>query len=338
MDSPEMKAATAKHEEACGNNTGASGEVLIGGTQARECREAYIEWLEAVTKSSNENTSNQPNSYDDYSDDGDKDMDEWTRDMLERYGITDESSQPEDLCITRGVANSHQVGNMCECDTGYFIVGSICLPVSNENCKIAYGEGVVVNGYGDTSCKCGAGYTYKSTDNTCFPNSTVASDNATYSAPVQQSLVEIQNVPTDFKVEQEDISPLSQTGNINTESRLRKCPSIECSVVGTYNEGTMVEIIGKYKKDTWLNVKVINLGTGWIYKPLVDVTVNPNDSSNGSGEPVRMTASEYEAKYDVKPDVYTRETLVIQGKDEATDYSKQEKVSWFKKVLNWFGF
>jgi hypothetical protein len=324
-DSPEYKAALARHKEACGNNKGASGEVLIGGTQATECREAYIAWLDTLNSSKSSNQSDTDDDYSDYSNSNDENSDEWTKKLLSDFGISNNSSQSASC-----VPNSHIEGGECACDNGYInnFKGS-CVPLSNQSCVGVFGEGVEAN-YNINSCVCKTGYSAKSSVVGCVPDSATTNNSTARPSSIGQSEEIVANILANFEVKPEDILPLNETGKINTEATLRVCPSTQCSKVLSYPEGTVVEIVGKYKNDTWYKVNVINSKSGWMHQSLLDEVIKQDNLEDGTtSEPIRITREEYEAKYGVPvPNEFGIKTEEIET----------EKVSWWKKILNWFGF
>jgi len=298
MDSPEMKEAQATYKEGC------SSSGFNGGADAAKCRSAVVEWLEALSSAPRLDTT----SSDDYDDsdtssNADEDMDEWTKKLLSDFGITNNSSQSEISCVP----NSHRVeNNECTCDKGYINMGGgKCAPLTVQSCVLLYGKGTVPNE--DTNlCHCETGYSLNSTNKGCFPVSVTTNDKV------------VENATYNLEIKPEDVLPLNETGNINDEAVLRECPSTQCSKVGSYPKGTVLEITGKYKNDTWFKVNVINSKGGWIHQSLVDEIVKQNELRDETSEPITMTRAEYDAKY--------------------PPTQEQEQVSWWKKIFNWFGF
>ncbi len=332
MDSPEMKEALRKYEEGC-----PSGGGFNGGAQAATCRNAVVEWLKAVSNEPRFESSDDyelEDDYSDYSESSDESLDEWTQKLLSDFGITNESSQSGNLCVSKGIQNSHPENNLCVCDGGFIqTLNKGCIPLNqSEYCPLI--EGVP---FGNNDCACRSGYTFTKLDAIekfdingtlygtvykCMSNSTQSE--AQTSVVKKETNSEVSSV--NFEVKLEDILPLNETGNINAEAVLRECPSTQCSKIESYPKGTVVEIMGKYNNDTWLKVNVINSKTGWMHQSLVDTVIEQIESGNDTSEPIKMTRAEYETKFGVPVPTEVEAEPVI------------EKVSLWKKVLSWFGF
>lgn len=171
LNSPEMIAAKAKYDAACATST--SSEPMIGGTQASNCREAVIEWLGAVSESQKKNANTPSTPSTNYNSGSSTSTSESNDEFINRiFKIIDKNNnQPENLCVSGGIPNSHQEGNLCKCDSGYFQDNNNkCVALSIENCKESFGDGAIPN-YETNFCRCDTGYTVDAKGNTCVANS-----------------------------------------------------------------------------------------------------------------------------------------------------------------------
>lgn len=325
MDNPETKATYAKYESACLNKP------FNGGAEQKECQDAVLNWMNSLDYSQKNNSSSYSESEDDYSDNSDsssKDTDELLNKLLSTL-----NTQTGNTCVSQGYANTHPENGHCVCDNGYLHIGNgKCVPLSVQSCVSIYGENAIPV-EGSNTCTCPSGYsinpsfTFNSNQNVCILST--SSNTSRGNQPVSSELAPVNT----FEVSIDNILPLNIRGDINSDARLRSCPSTQCPVIGTYPKGIVVEITGKYKKDTWFRVSAASLGTGWIHQSLINIiddevksTNSPLISNASSAAPIKMTRAEYEAKYGT-PTSNTDNTDV-----------KEEKVSWWRKVFSWFGF
>ncbi len=332
MNSPVMKEAQAKYDEACDSSAG-----FNGGAQARDCRTAVVEWLQALSDAPKISSSNdyeaEEDDYSDDSDTGDDDMDQFLEDMESIVNGT-YGTQSTNSCVSNGYLNTHLENNRCVCDAGFvYTINKGCIPGdTDEFCPL-------MNAIprGTENCACQPGYTFTKInkreifdisgilypiDYKCIQNS-VPKETST---PIEKKETNNKITEGNFEVTSGDISLLSQTGNINTEAKLRQCPSTQCSEIGSYPKGTVVEIMGIYKNDTWFKVNVINSKEGWMHQSLVDTVVKQAELGGDTSEPIKMTRDEYEAKFGVPVP------------DEVKVEPVKGKVSLWKKIISWFGF
>lgn len=271
MDSPEMKAAWAKYQETCITNKSESG---IGGTQFNNCRDAVSGWLQALNNSVKTNASSPPTQPVNYNTGNpasqNESADEYTARLQsfieDRYGNT----QPKDLCVSRGILNSHQEGNSCICNDGFFQSNNKCIN-SVEICKDLGVGGISV---GADLCGCDTGYTLSG----------------------KKCVKDI--LPfTNFTVSGDEIIQHRADGRLTDEANFRKCPSTNCEIIGYYPKNSIVPIIGEYKNNSWYEVQGTNpedtktIINGWIHKSLVEILLKNNVNDNQDDNLVLATDS-----------------------------------------------
>ena len=203
MNSPEMKEAQARYEEACqGMNN--SGEVLIGGAQATNCRNATADWLRALGTSQRSNTpsfSEPEIEYSNHSDSSNGDLDTWTKKLLSDFGITNGGSQSEVSCVP----NSHVAGSECTCDSGYFNnFKQSCVPLTNQNCTDVYGEGAEAS-YRSNLCVCKIGYATTDSKVGCVPNFTTSNNSEVNRTFLGQPKKAVRDVPNSLETVRDEL-------------------------------------------------------------------------------------------------------------------------------------
>lgn len=167
MNSPEIKAAKERYDAACAPNT--SGEAMFGGVQANNCREATTEWLRAVANSQKTNASTtQPTNYNSGSSTSrDENLDEWTKNLLSKFGYDTYSKNSDDLSKYRCPGNNMHVKSEteCACNDGFYYSSLLKNCVSfSQICTDDIG-GVLEDA---EHCVCKTGYTMNFEQKKCY--------------------------------------------------------------------------------------------------------------------------------------------------------------------------
>jgi len=200
MNSPEVKAAQARYDTACAHN--ASGEAIFGGAQANDCREATTEWLQAVAKSQKINSSaTQPRSHNSGSSRSKNfNAAEYADRILSDFGygtsFEDNNTQPENLCVAGGILNSHQEGDYCLCDEGFF-QSDVCVPIE-QFCSDILGIGGVATS--EEECGCETGYFVNHLEQKCYAETSVENTQYKIETPIEAKLTLV-NLETKVKKE-----------------------------------------------------------------------------------------------------------------------------------------
>lgn len=102
----------------------------------------------------------------------------------------------ENICVSRGVPNTHPEGNYCICDIGYLQSGNKCVPLSIESCVALNGTGAIPQ-QGTNLCQCDTtnGYTPNSSRNGCVSSSATTNSDVVNATPMEQIETKSQNVP-----------------------------------------------------------------------------------------------------------------------------------------------
>jgi hypothetical protein len=162
LNSPEMIAAKAKYEAACATSSNPN-EVIIGGIQASNCREATTEWLRALSQSQTNNvSSSNDTSENDYSSDSisrDKDLEEFMEEMLSKVDSTKNGDELAGYSCSD--KNSYVKSKTeCACKDGYIMsTKNVCVlekDVNQENCS-ALDSKAFYNASAN-NCQCSNGY------------------------------------------------------------------------------------------------------------------------------------------------------------------------------------
>jgi hypothetical protein len=184
MDSPEMKEAEAKRQKACAPS-GNPNEFILNNWQ---CRDATVEWLQALSTSKKNNaSSSNDTSENDYSSDStsrDKDLEEFMEEMLSKI---DNTKNGDDLAgYSCSDKNSYVKSKTeCACKDGYILnTKNECSPiqvVNQEYCS-TFGSKVFYNST-DNNCQCSSGYLVDE-NNKCVFMATYCADK--YGANIHQ--------------------------------------------------------------------------------------------------------------------------------------------------------